>query len=323
MSTARYGSSPPRSEDDPLLRGAGRYTDDLEVPGAAHGAFVRAPVAHAAIRAIDAKAALALPGVLAVFTGADVEAAGLGPIPPAVLLPGRDGKPMVGPAMPVLAQERVRYVGEPVALVVAQSAALAQAQVQHRPDLQPQPLDHRQEQGHARRLVEEEMDVLVDAEQLHPVGLAALHLGGELAVERLHAVHVVHADAPRGFLHREALDRDADAQQLAKARLGHHRHADAPVGEHLQRPFRGEAAHRLAHRHRAHVERRRELAQRELLPGLQLPGHQVVAQSLVDALAERARLHRRDAGEGALDDAQGGACSHIRIDSRVKAVSIM
>jgi carbon-monoxide dehydrogenase large subunit len=124
----RFGSSRGllRSEDEPLLRGSGRFTDDLAMPGAAHAAFARSPHAHAVIRKLDASAAQAMPGVLAVLTGADVREAGLGGIPPAVLLPGRDGKPMFGPAMPVLAQERVRYVGEPVALVVAETAAQAQ-----------------------------------------------------------------------------------------------------------------------------------------------------------------------------------------------------
>jgi carbon-monoxide dehydrogenase large subunit len=126
--SARFGSGhgTARSEDDPLLAGRGRYTDDLEVPGAAHAAFVRAPIAHARIRGVDTRAARGMPGVLAVLTGADVLAAGLGPIPPAVLLPGRDGKPMLNAAMPVLAADRVRYVGEPVALVVAQTLAQAQ-----------------------------------------------------------------------------------------------------------------------------------------------------------------------------------------------------
>jgi carbon-monoxide dehydrogenase large subunit len=123
----RFGSSrgAPRSEDDPLLAGRGCFTDDLHVPGAAHAAFLRAPLGHATIRSIDAAAAQKMPGVLAVITGAELAQAGLGAIAP-VLLPGRDGKPMFGPAMPVLAMDRVRYVGEPVALVAAQTAAQAQ-----------------------------------------------------------------------------------------------------------------------------------------------------------------------------------------------------
>jgi carbon-monoxide dehydrogenase large subunit len=123
----RYGSSRglARSEDDPLLAGRARFTDDLRIEGEAHAAFVRSPHGHAAIRGIDAAPATSMPGVICVLTAQDVQAAGLGAIPPAVLLPGRDGKPMFGPALPVLATGRVRYVGEPVALVVA--GTLAQA----------------------------------------------------------------------------------------------------------------------------------------------------------------------------------------------------
>jgi aerobic carbon-monoxide dehydrogenase large subunit len=124
----RFGSSRgiARSEDDPLLSGRARFTDDVQVPGEAHAAFVRSPHGHADVRAIDASVAAGMPGVLCILTGQDVQAAGLGAIPPAVLLPGRDGKPMFGPALPVLAQERVRYVGEPVAIVVAETLAQAQ-----------------------------------------------------------------------------------------------------------------------------------------------------------------------------------------------------
>jgi aerobic carbon-monoxide dehydrogenase large subunit len=119
----RYGSSRGllRSEDDPLLSGRARFTDDVRVEGEAHAAFVRSPHGHASIRSIDGSAAAKMPGVLCVLTAQDVQAAGLGAIPPAVLLPGRDGKPMFGPALPVLAAGRARYVGEPVALVVAET----------------------------------------------------------------------------------------------------------------------------------------------------------------------------------------------------------
>src|SRR5690606_11444343 len=101
----RFGSDQEilRSEDDPLLTGRARFTDDLRFEGEAHAAFVRSPHGHAAIRGIDVSAAAKMPGVLAVLTARDAEAAGLGAIPPAVLLPGRDGKPMFGPAIPVLA----------------------------------------------------------------------------------------------------------------------------------------------------------------------------------------------------------------------------
>ncbi|MDH3320614.1 MAG: molybdopterin-dependent oxidoreductase, partial [Betaproteobacteria bacterium] len=119
----RFGSSrdAPRSEDDPLLAGRGRFTDDLKSASHARAVFVRSPMGHAALRGVDIAAAAKMPGVLAVITGAELAREGLGSIPPGVLLPGRDGKPMFATAMPALAHERVRYVGEPVALVVAQS----------------------------------------------------------------------------------------------------------------------------------------------------------------------------------------------------------
>ena len=126
--TLRFGSGRDalRSEDEPLLSGRGRFTDDLAAAGAAHAAFVRSPVGHGTIRSVDVAAAAKLPGVVAIFTGADLERDGIGAIPPAVLLPGRGGKQMFGASMPVLAAQRVRYVGEPVAIVVAETAAQAQ-----------------------------------------------------------------------------------------------------------------------------------------------------------------------------------------------------
>lgn len=124
----RFGSGRglPRSEDEPLLTGRGRFTDDLRAPGLAHAAFLRSPHGHAVIRGVDTAAAEAMPGVLAVVSGAALAREGLGAIPPAVVFPRRDGRPMFGPAIPVLANDRARYVGEPVALVVAESAAQAQ-----------------------------------------------------------------------------------------------------------------------------------------------------------------------------------------------------
>jgi len=114
-----------RSEDGPLLTGRGRFTDDVSLPGQVHGVFVRAAIAHAMIRTVDGAAALALPGVLAVLTGRDLQAAGLGAIPPAAAFPGRGGKPLATAPIPPLAVDRVRYVGEAVALVVAETPAQA------------------------------------------------------------------------------------------------------------------------------------------------------------------------------------------------------
>jgi carbon-monoxide dehydrogenase large subunit len=126
--TLRFGSDrgAPRSEDEPLVTGRGRFTDDIKVPGQANAVFVRSPAGHADIRRLDVSAAEARPGVLGVFTGRDLVAAGLGGIPPAVAFPGRDGRPMFAAPMPPLAVGRVRYVGEPIAVVVAETVGQAQ-----------------------------------------------------------------------------------------------------------------------------------------------------------------------------------------------------
>ena len=126
-STLRFGSDrgARRSEDATLLTGRGRFTDDLGVAGQAHAAFVRSTVGHAEIRGIDVTGAMRKPGVVGVFTGRDLAADGLGAIPPVASLAGRGGTPMVAAAMPPLALDRVRYVGEPLAIVVAETAAQA------------------------------------------------------------------------------------------------------------------------------------------------------------------------------------------------------
>ena len=126
--TLRFGSGRDalRSEDDPLLCGGARFTDDVDVPGQAFAAFVSSPYGHGLLKAIDSRKAKAMPGVLAVYTGADLARDGLGTIPPAAALPGRDGKPMRVAAIPPLAVERVRYVGEPLAMVVAETLAQAE-----------------------------------------------------------------------------------------------------------------------------------------------------------------------------------------------------
>jgi carbon-monoxide dehydrogenase large subunit len=110
-----------RLEDARLLRGEGRYTDDVRLEGAAHAAFLRSPHAHARIAALDLAAARAAPGVLAVYTGADVAADGLGPIPFTHLHKRPDGTPIVAPPrMPITAGE-ARFVGDAVAMVVAET----------------------------------------------------------------------------------------------------------------------------------------------------------------------------------------------------------
>ena len=115
-----------RVEDFRLVRGAGSYADDVRRPGQLAAIFVRSPHAHARIVSIDAEAARAAPGVFAVLTAEDMDAAGLRNVTVAPPLAGRDGRKLVVPARPALARDRVRHVGDAVALVVAESAAAAQ-----------------------------------------------------------------------------------------------------------------------------------------------------------------------------------------------------
>jgi carbon-monoxide dehydrogenase large subunit len=114
-----------RVEDARFLRGRGRYTDDHRLADAAHMVLVRSPHAAARIRGIDAAAARAMPGVLAVITGADLEAAGIGGLQTSVArqLPG--GAPMPRPPYRILATDAARFVGDPVAAVVAATRAAA------------------------------------------------------------------------------------------------------------------------------------------------------------------------------------------------------
>jgi carbon-monoxide dehydrogenase large subunit len=125
MTGQGMGASVARREDRRFLLGKGRYTDDIRLPDQSYGVFVRSPYAHAAIRSVDASAALAAPGVLAVLTGDDVAADGLGGIPCGWQIKNKDGSVMVEPPHPALALGKVRHVGDPVALVIAESKALA------------------------------------------------------------------------------------------------------------------------------------------------------------------------------------------------------
>jgi carbon-monoxide dehydrogenase large subunit len=116
----------PRVEDEPLLRGRGRFIADAPLAGQAFGVFVRSPHAHARIVSIDADPARSMEGVLAVLTAIDMEAAGVGAISWHPPLGGRNGAKVVEPPRPALAADRVRHVGQPVALVVTSSAIAAQ-----------------------------------------------------------------------------------------------------------------------------------------------------------------------------------------------------
>ena len=124
IAAQRYtGTSVKRSEDARILTGSGRYIDDVKLPGMLHAAFVRSPLAHGRVLAVDVSAAQALPGVVAVLTGADLEG---------MTVPGQDplfammagGGPM--PEYSLLATDKVRFAGDPVAVVVAESRYLAE-----------------------------------------------------------------------------------------------------------------------------------------------------------------------------------------------------
>jgi aerobic carbon-monoxide dehydrogenase large subunit len=123
----QFGMGQPvrRLEDHRLVTGHGRYTDDISLSRQAHAFILRSPHAAARVRRVVAAAAAAEPGVLAVYTGADLARDGIGDIPLLAPLPNRDGSPCKAPPYPVLARDRVRHVGDAVALVVAESLAAA------------------------------------------------------------------------------------------------------------------------------------------------------------------------------------------------------
>jgi carbon-monoxide dehydrogenase large subunit len=114
-----------RTEDPILVRGEGRYTDDVRLPGEVYAVIVRSRDAHGIIRGIDTETARGMPGVLAVYTGADLAAAGYGTLKCIVPLKNRDGTDMKKPARPAMPTDKVRFVGDPVAVVVAETVLQA------------------------------------------------------------------------------------------------------------------------------------------------------------------------------------------------------
>jgi aerobic carbon-monoxide dehydrogenase large subunit len=121
MSAQKIGDHIRREEDPRLLRGRGRYADDVRLPREAHGYVLRSPHAHARIQAIDTAAAKASPGVLCLLTGDDLKARGLGTLRPLVPRKRRDGSPAFVCPQPILADGVVRYAGDPVAFIVAET----------------------------------------------------------------------------------------------------------------------------------------------------------------------------------------------------------
>jgi carbon-monoxide dehydrogenase large subunit len=123
----KYGVGQPvrRKEDDTLVRGKGKYTDDFNLPGQAYAWIVRSSHAHGIIRRIDTSAAKAMPGVLGVWSGADLASANYGPFTCGLPLKSRDGTPLLQTNRAALVTDKVRYVGDPVAFVVAETLAQA------------------------------------------------------------------------------------------------------------------------------------------------------------------------------------------------------
>jgi carbon-monoxide dehydrogenase large subunit len=195
---ATIGQALTRKEDLRLLTGRGRFSDDVDLPGQAYAVFVRSPHAHARIGAIETARARAMPGVLAVLTAADAKADGLKPIPhtpipmkpPAdIALKNRDGSEHGYAPHPVLATDRVRHVGEAVAMVVAESVAAARdaaerVAVDYAP-LAPVIATAAAAEPQAARLYDDVANVCVDADVGNPAATAA-------AFER--AAHVVRLD---------------------------------------------------------------------------------------------------------------------------------
>jgi aerobic carbon-monoxide dehydrogenase large subunit len=123
----KYGVGQPvrRKEDDTLVRGKGKYTDDFGLPGQAYAWIVRSSHAHGIIKGIDIKAAKTMPGVLGAWTGADLAAANYNPFTCGLPLKNRDGSPLLQTNRHALASDKVRFVGDPIAFVVAETLAQA------------------------------------------------------------------------------------------------------------------------------------------------------------------------------------------------------
>jgi carbon-monoxide dehydrogenase large subunit len=123
----KFGVGQPvrRKEDDTLVRGRGKYTDDFSLPGQVYAWIVRSSHAHGTLRGIETEAAKAMPGVLGVWTGADLASANYGPYTCGLPLKSRDGSPLLQTNRPALVSDKVRFVGDPVAFVVAETLAQA------------------------------------------------------------------------------------------------------------------------------------------------------------------------------------------------------
>ncbi|MBL8310923.1 MAG: xanthine dehydrogenase family protein molybdopterin-binding subunit [Burkholderiales bacterium] len=127
MKADGIGARVTRKEDHRFLTGNGQYTDDISLPRQTYAAFVRSPHAHAKINGVDSASAAAMPGVVAIFTGKDIAASGIGGLPCGWLIHSKDGTPMKEPPHHILAVDKARYVGDQVAVVIAETLEQARA----------------------------------------------------------------------------------------------------------------------------------------------------------------------------------------------------
>src|SRR5215470_14894385 len=125
MSATGIGAAVRRKEDQRFITGKGHYTDDINRPGQTYAYFLRSPHAHAKIKAIDSKPAAAMPGVLAVFTGAELAADKIGGLICGWMIHSKDGSPMKMAPHPAIAHGKANHVGDAVAVVVAETLAQA------------------------------------------------------------------------------------------------------------------------------------------------------------------------------------------------------
>jgi carbon-monoxide dehydrogenase large subunit len=125
MNATGIGAAVRRKEDQRFVTGKGHYTDDVNRPGQCHAYFLRSPHAHARIKSVDTKAAAAMPGVLAVLTGAELAADKIGNLICGWMITSKDGSQMKMAPHPAIAHDKANYVGDPVAVVVAETLAQA------------------------------------------------------------------------------------------------------------------------------------------------------------------------------------------------------
>ena len=176
----KFGIGQPvtRSEDPRHLTGGGNYTDDNNLENQLFARFVRSQVAHGVLESIEISEAISMPGVVAVYTGADLSADGIGNIPSSLPLKNRDGTPYVVPPRSGLAIDRVRHVGDPIAVVIAKTASQAQEAAEAiTPDISPLPV-----------VIDAEKAIKPEAPQLHEEATNNICLdffvGDEDAVEK-------------------------------------------------------------------------------------------------------------------------------------------